>query len=246
MATFDVNTDESIKLTVKLNKLHRSAFPVAVRGTLNDAAFETKKNVPKVANRKFTTRQKSFFRAFSTVDKAKGFDLRNMRATSGINSAKGDEVAEGLEAQEFGGTIMGRKLIPMDSARTSNSHAKKLRKKNQFRQLGKTVRMRSTGGRGTRKSRFVASVMKANSLGAKNMIITTGGRGTLYRISGVSQSIRTRKIKFKMQALYHYRNTKFSRVQPSPFMEPSATLAAKKMDKFYKKQADRQFKRLLK
>ena len=100
MASFDVNTDGAIQLTAKLEKLHRSAFPVAVRGTLNDAAFKTKSLVPKVARSKFTTRQKSFFRAFSTVDKATGFDLRNMKATAGINSAKGSEVAEGLDTRD--------------------------------------------------------------------------------------------------------------------------------------------------
>lgn len=246
MAKFDVNTDAAIELTAKLGRLHKSAFPVAVRGTLNDAAFETKKNVPKVAASKFTTRQKSFFRAFSTVDKAKGFDLRRMVATTGINAAKGSEVAEGLEKQEFGGVIKGRKLVPMDTARTSNSYGKKIRKKNQFRNLGKTVRIRKGGNKGTRKSRLVARVMVAKRLGASHMITNRGGKGTLFEISGVSQNIKTRKLKFKLTPLYRYRDSRVSRVERTPFMQPSAKLASQKMLKFYEKQADRQFKRLLK
>lgn len=246
MANFDVNTDAAIQLTAKLGKLHKSAFPVAVRGTLNDAAFETKKLVPKVAGGKFTTRQKSFFRAFSTVDKAKGFDLRRMQATTGINSAKGSQVAEGLEKQEFGGNIKGRKLIPMDEARTSNSYGKKVRKKNQFQNLGKTVRIKGRGNRGTRKSRLVARVMVAARLGASHMITNRGGKGTLFEISGVSQNRKTKKLKFKLKPLYRYRDSKISHVERKPFMQPSAELASKKMIKFYEKQADRQFKRLLK
>ena len=40
----NVNTDAVVALTNKLEKLHRSAFPVAVRSTLNSAAFDMKKD----------------------------------------------------------------------------------------------------------------------------------------------------------------------------------------------------------
>ncbi|WP_300440722.1 hypothetical protein [Christiangramia sp.] len=245
MANFDVNTDGAIKLTAKLEKLHRSAFPVAVRGTLNDTAFKTKSLVPKVAKSKFTTRQKSFFRAFSTVDKAKGFDLRSMKATTGINSRKGSKVAEGLEKQEFGGNIQGRKLIPMDTSRTSNSHDKKVRRKHRFDRLGKTIRIRGRGNRGTRKSRLVARVMVANRLGASHFITNRGGKGTLFEIDSVRQNIRTKKIKFKLTPLYRYRKSRISSVTKKPFMQPSAKLASKQMLNFYKKNAEKQFHRLL-
>lgn len=39
----NVNTDATVALTNKLEKLHKSAFPVAVRSTLNSAAFDMKK-----------------------------------------------------------------------------------------------------------------------------------------------------------------------------------------------------------
>ena len=43
MAIFDVNNKEVIKFTAKLERLHRSSFPSAVRNTLNEAAFNMKK-----------------------------------------------------------------------------------------------------------------------------------------------------------------------------------------------------------
>lgn len=245
MASFDVNTDGAIQLTAKLEKLHRSAFPVAVRGTLNDAAFKTKSLVPKVARSKFTTRQKSFFRAFSTVDKATGFDLRNMKATAGINSAKGSEVAEGLEKQEFGGNIQGRKLIPVDSARVTKSHDRKISRRNKFRGMGKTVRIKGGGRQRTRQSRFVAAVFKAKSLGADNFILSKGNRGMLYKINR-AKKLTSGKLSMKVTPLYAYRKSKISTVTKSPFMKPSAKMASKDMVKFYEKQAERQFKRLLK
>jgi len=245
MPSFDVNTDGAIQLTAKLEKLHRSAFPVAVRETLNDAAFKTKKLVPKVAKSKFTTRQKSFFRAFSTVDKAKGFDLRSMKATTGINSKKGSDVAKGLEKQEFGGNIQGRKLIPVDTARVSKNSSKKVSSRNRFKGLGKTIRIKGGGNKGTRASHFVAAVFKAKSLGGDNFILSSGGRGMLYKINRAKKYKRG-GLNMKVTPLYAYRNSKITSVSRSPFMEPSAKLASKEMGKFYEKQAEKQFKRLLK
>ena len=130
MANLKIDTDELIELTAKLGKMHRSALPSAARNTLNNAAFETKKEIPIQGKKKFVTRNKSFLRAFSTVDKASGFDLKKMKSTAGINNNKGSKVAEGLETQEFGGNLYTGRLVPHDNARTSNSHAKRLRRKN--------------------------------------------------------------------------------------------------------------------
>ena len=74
----DVKTDASIQLTAKLEKLHRSAFPSAVRNTLNDVAFETKSLIPKKAEGKFTIRQKNLFKRMSLVNKATGWNINNM------------------------------------------------------------------------------------------------------------------------------------------------------------------------
>ncbi len=249
MAKFDVNTDAAIELTAKLEKLHRSAFPSAVRNTLNDAALKTKSLVPKVAAQKFTTRQKTFFRSFSTVDRAKGFDLKSMRATVGINGAKskGKKVAEGLEKQEFGGSIQGRKLIPMDNSRTSGSHSKGVAKANKFgTNRGSTAKKRMSTGKGSRGSRFISKIMAAKKAGNKVVtIIGGGGRGTMYRILN-SKRLASGKSKLTIRAIYHYRNTKTSRVTPKPFMEPSAKLASRKMNEMYRDNAEFQFKKHLK
>lgn len=220
---FDINTKEVIKYSAKLGQLHRSALPVAVRGTLNQAAFETKKNIPKTASRKFVTRNRSFFRAFSSVNKAGGFDINAMTAAVGINVAKGSKVAEGLEKQETGGTIRGRKLIPHDKARVSGSHQKRVRAQNRFSKINKIQDVRKSKKR----------------RGGKYILIKKGGKGTVFEVKKTGK--RSRLI-----PLYHYRNTRLSRVRPSPFMKPASILAQRKMPQFYAQQMERQIKRLAK
>lgn len=211
--------DGMIKYSAKLERLNRSAFPVAVRQTLNDAAFLTKQMVPRVAGQKFTTRQKNFFRAFSIVQKAQGFNVNGMVAIAGIDATKGSEVADGLEQQEIGGTIVGRKLIPHDMGRISGSYSKKVKAKNRFRNINiATARNRKPG--------------------SKHVLIKKGSGGTVFEVKRV-------KTKTKLTPLYVYRRTKKSSVQKRPFMAPSAMFARSKMPMFYVKHAERQFKKAL-
>ena len=219
MPAFDVNNDAAIALTAKLEKLHRSAFPVAVRGTLNDAAFKTKSLIQKAAAGKFTIRQKNLFKKFVVVDKAKGFNLGDMSAKVGIDGhvSKGRRTAEGLATQETGGTVKSRKLLPMNQARISGSYGKKLRAKNRF-------------------NRINIAQAKNRKPGSKYVLIKKGRGGTVFDTSR----------KGKLTPVYHYRQTNKTQLSRRPFIRPSARLASKKMNKFYEAQAERQFKRLLK
>lgn len=219
MAQFDVNNDAAIALTAKMETLHRSAFPVAVRGTLNDAAFKTKSLVPKAANAKFTVRQRSLFRKFIVVNKAKGFDLKRMSAAVGVDGSvtKGRKVAEGLAAQERGGQVQGRKLLPMNQARISGSYGKKLRAKHQF-------------------SRISIAESKRRTKGSKYVLIKKGRSGTVFDVSK----------RGNLRPVYHYRHSNKTTLNKRPFLRPSATLAARKMNAFYAANAEKQFKRLLK
>lgn len=219
MAGFDVNMKGAIELSAKLDKLHRSAFPVAVRSTLNDAAFKTKKLIPKAAGAKFTVRQKNLFKKFIIVSKAKGFSLDKMSAKVGIDGAatNGKRIAKGLEAQEVGGTVRSRKLLPMNQARISGSYGKKLRTKNRFNKIN-------------------IAQAKNRKPGSKYVLIKKGSKGTVFDVSK----------KNKMTPVYHYRRTNRTRLNARPFIKPSAKLATRKMVQLYSINAEKQFKRLLK
>ncbi|MBC6999684.1 hypothetical protein [Cytophaga sp. FL35] len=246
--SFDINVDELINATAKLEKLNRSALPVAVRQTLNDTAFLTKKMLPKEASKKFTTRQKNFFNAFSTVQKAQGWDVNKMEAIVGIDTKKGSRVAAGLEAQETGGVIAGRKLVPHDMGRISGSYGKSLQKKHLFKKIrihDATSAYKYGSNRG-RKSKFAAAAFSASKRGTDYFLLKKGNRGTVFKLeSPLSSSLKRKTLKLRFKPVYSYRGTKTHKVDPSPFMKPSATYAIKKIPEIYIKNAEYQFKRAL-
>lgn len=247
MAIIDLNNENIVAFTAKLERLNRSAFPSAVRNTLNQAAFETKKELPGVAATKFITREKSFFRRFSLVEKAKGWDVNSMKAIAGINAAIDKELAINLEAQEFGGLVRGKKLIPHDEARTSKSQLKKVSRKNYLNRVHIHDATKAfKAHRGTRGSKFIAAVMSTVKRGKKHMLLKTGQKGMVYEVTGVSQNIKNKTFKFKIKKLYSVRNNKTHRVQGQRFVTKSSSIAAQQMPRFYKKQAEFQFKKALK
>lgn len=245
MAILNVNDSEMIGLTAKLERLNKSAFPNAVRNTLNKAAFETKKQVPKSAEKVFTTRDKTFFKRFSTVDKANGFDVNKMIATVGINANLNRDLAENLESQEFGGLVKGKKLIPHDKARVSGSQSKRVAAQNKMPKLKiHNATMAYKAHNGTRKSKFVAAVMSTAKSGKTHMLLKTGTMGMVYEVTSVTQG--TNKVSFKIKKLYAVRSTKTNQVRGRHFMADSAMLVSKNMEKYYVENAQYQFDKELK
>ena len=214
----DVNTDATIILTAKLEKLHKSAFTNAVRFTLNDVAFEAKKLVPQNANKNFTIRQKNLFNRFTKVEKAKGWDVKSMVSSIGIDGTTQGKLTKGLATQETGGNIEGRKLTPHNMGRISGSYAKKIKAKNHFKNLDKI---------GTSKKRVK---------GSKYFRIKNGSKETVFE----------RVSKTKIVPIYNVRKTKITRLNAKPFIKPSAIQATKKMEQLYNKNAEFQFKKYLK
>lgn len=246
MRILDVNNDGVIQLTAKLEELHKSAFPSAVRNTLNKAAFETKKQLPKTAEKKFITRHKPFFKNMSVVDKASGFNVDKMIATVGIDASKNMELAENLESQEFGGMVNARKLIAHDDARTSKSNKKRVSAPNKvnkvdFHDATKAFRAHN----GTRKSKFVAAVMSTAKSGKKHMMIKTGTNGMVYEVTAISQNVKSKKVNFKIKKLYTVRSVKSHNVKGQGFMRDSANLISKNLEKYYYENAEYQFTKLL-
>jgi len=212
----DVNTDAAIQLTSKLEKLSKSAFPSTVRNTLNDAAFESKKLIPKKANENFTVRQKNLFSRFSRVEKAQGFEVNKMNSKIGLDASYQPKLVEGLAKHETGGNLEGRKLTPHNMGRVSGSYGKKLKTKNQFKNIGKI---------GTKNKRIK---------GSKYFVIKNGNKETVFENMGK-----------KIVPIFNKRQSKTNRFKKNSFINPSAIQASKKMDIFYFKNANYQFKKYL-
>lgn len=235
MSSINVNNDAVVQLTNKLEKISRSAFPVAIRQTLTNTARDMKtRSILIVSSKEFTNRSKNFFKVFSGFIPASGFNVNSMRATVGI-FPKGNQSARDLEAQEFGGKVSGRSFIPNESgaARVGKSHDKKISKSKALSNFKNSPRV-AWGN----KKKFNQVVQKLNK-----------GEAVIYgnTLMVLVRKLKNKKTPFKMQKLWTYKSGRSANInKASHFMLKSAILSRKKMLSLYKKEAERQFIKALK
>lgn len=238
---FNVNTSASIELTHKLEKLSKSAFPLAVRGTLNDAAFDVKKDtLQKSAKKNFIQRAPTFWRRFSSVNKAQGLKVNGMHADVGMTS-QGEQKAETpvrqLVQQEQGGAIE-RGLDYLKGAR-GGSNARKVVRSNYFNQ-SKNVSGKFARPGASTKSRFVASAYV--SLREKKRMSFKGrdGRRFTIQVTSISKS-KKGKFNIKSKLLYVNRDGHPVKIKATHFSREAAMQTVQKIPGFYQAEAERQF-----
>jgi hypothetical protein len=229
MTKFDVNTDGVIWFTNQLEKMHQSAFPNAVRGTLNSLAFDVKqKTMPLQVQKDFTIRNKTFFKANSRVEKATGFKVNSMHSIVGFKAhanTKNNKAIDELEQQEFGGVIKDRKLIPLKGSRIGGKGNRKVQTKNRLSKL-KASQIRKSSKRS-----FVKDVHKA-------------GRGGYIRTDKSILLITSiRKNVFKFKRIYKINNSSTVKVDKTGFMKKASVKSLPKAELFYISEAQRQFER---
>lgn len=229
MTKFDVNSDEAVKFSNNLEKLHQSAFPNAVRGTLSGMAFDVKKDTMPKTSSEFTNRNKTFFKANSRVLPARGFNVNSMESLVGFipnNNTKNNKAVEELEQQEHGGIIKDRELIPLKQARISGKNDRKISTKNRLSKLNARKIKQST------KKTFVKDVNNAGKLG----YIRT--KKSILQITSINKN------KFKFKRIYMINNSKSVRIdKPTSFMERASVISGSKGNEIYIKEAQRQFER---
>ena len=171
-----------------------------------------------------------------------------MQSTVGIDASKNKTLAENLESQEFGGMVKGKKLIPHDDSRVSKSQNKRVSSKNYLNKVKAHNANRAyRSHRGTKKSKFISAIMSTAKSGKKYMLLkTNSNKGMVYEVTNVSTNRRSKKLKFKIKKLYHVRDKDTHKVKATHFMKKSANFVSKDIEKFYKKNAEFQFKKYLK
>lgn len=230
--------------TNRLEKLHRSALPLAIRGTLNSAAFDVKKTtMPHLVDQTFEKRRPNFFKANSRVSMATGWDVKSMQATvgfTGTNLRGGNNYAvKDLEQQEYGGKIKGRSFIPMAAAR-GGSNARPVRPSNRLSKIKNVVNSSQMRGK-NRKEKFTKAAVKA---GKGGYVMGNFPQKILYKITSLRR-VKNRTV-VKARALYSYEENRSVAVKATSFMRRSSLTSAKKMHRIYQKEAERQIKRLAK
>lgn len=248
MFKLNVDTRETVVMTNKLEKLHRSAFPLAVRGTLNRAAFNTKKKtLLDVTNKTFTNRTKNFFRANSKVFMAKGWDVRKMVSEVGMveGRLKGDSnyAVKDLAQQEVGGSIGGRSFIPLKQARVSNSYSKNVKRNLRIgNRLGNIVDSKKIRG----KSKAQKYIRAAHKAGKGGLVLGNRNRGSrlVFEIRGMKK-VRG-ALRVKSIPVYSYRDNRKVKVKATHFMKRSGEISGRQMPRFYNEEGKRQIERLMK
>lgn len=243
--SLNVNTDAVIALTAKLERLHKSAFPSAVRSTLNDSAFLMKqKNILESAKNNMTVRNQSFFKRYTGVKRATGFKVNSMYSESGFsnsNDIKAKKALEGMEHNEVGGSDnTGAMYLP--KARTSNSAMRLVRRKSRFD--------KSKLAKGT--SSYMRSKKLAN---IQNMVasfqekdptyIETSKGKFLVQVKSYKKNANG-KIDIKLDFLMRSRRQHVAKAKATHFVKEASLKTAKQIESFYVKNATYQIKKFWK
>ena len=240
--TVNIGTGALTQHTARLERMHRSALPVAVRGALNSAAFDVKKEtMPARAGREFEKRKPTFFKAKSKVDPARGFAVDGMKATVGFTG--NDQAIEDLEQQEKGGDISGRAFIPMKQARVGSSWNKSVRAAARISAIkqSRVVDSKDTPGRSD-KEKFVKAALFAGKGGKVIGNRTKNGNRFLFEVKTIKRKGRSAMV--ATVPLYAVKKGRKAKVKATHFMKESSEQSGAKLPRFFEAEARKQFNRL--
>jgi len=259
----NINADAVVVHTAKLETMHRSALPVAVRQALNNAAFDVKQNTMPKESDVFVHRSPTFFKATSRVEAAKGFDINTMRAVVGFLPPGGAKESGGatkdLEQQEYGGTIGHRAFIPLAKARTGSSYQRRVKSDLRLAAIQKEIidsRNSNLHGVKNDKERFL---LTAISVGKGGFVIGTGknakGNRMLYRINSVHRLKNSSTAKdgkkyesgntvVNSTAIYSVKSKREVKPKATHFMQKASNKSANKLDNYFIAAAKKQIAKL--
>jgi hypothetical protein len=245
-----INVDSSAMSvhTQNMRNINRTALPVAIRNTLNDAAFYDKKTAfPNSAQESFSKiKNKTFFKKFSGVEKARGYNINQMHSSMGmtdLGTRSARDAVENMSIQERGG-VVNDGFAYLSAARGGRENGK-VRKANYY-DRSKVISGRSKAGRnkGTNKSKFIARAFKAKKE-KKPMFFNSMKGNFLVSVKSIKRDGRT-KVKIDFKLLMKERSHKPSKIKATHFAEKAGQNASKKIVDFYNIQAERQIKRAIK
>lgn len=241
MRSIDINTRAVVAYTRTLERMHRSALPVAIRSALNSAAYDVKKEtMPREADSTFEKRKPTFFKANSKVVPAQGFDLRTMQATVGfVGKNAPDQAVEDLEQQEHGGTIGGRSFVPLVNARTGRSWKKNVRANARISDIKSRI-VDANDARGKNpEQKFVKSAVHAGKGGwVLGNRTTPKGNRILFQV----RSLKRIKGNMMVKSVPMFALKAKRKVQPKAthFMQKASEASGAKIAGFYMSAAQKQ------
>lgn len=273
MANLKINIEskELVRVTNRLARAGRTALPNAVKGTLNSAAFDVKKNtMPKSVKKTFTEREKTFFKSTSRVNMATGSRIEDLKSVVGFYAGQGKKetgrATKNLEQQEEGGQIGGRSFVPTDKARVSNSanksvktasrlgkitgieNAEKVKFINASKRPTAPIKPKKITKKAAKSRQFTIAAIRAKAKSDAEAYVLghEGKKGVrmLYKIESVSTDRKTGKVVIKKKAQYAYRKNRKAGIKKTGFMKRAANETHLNIGAIYQKEAIRQLKKL--
>lgn len=245
----NINSDSVVTFTNNLEKLHRSALPVAIRQTLTATAFLMKKEtLPQSGKKNFIQRQPNFFKANSKAFPAQGFDINTMSSTvamlsSGLHNESTNFAVKDLQQQEKGGTIHGRSFKPLPSARKGGRGVTKANERiREIRLKAGNIIVANHAKGANKMQQFIKSAIHAGVGGYVLNVGSAGRGGILFKIKSLKRTA-IGSTRFKMDKMYTFKKSGVAKVTATGFMREAAFEVQKEMEFLYKLEATKQFKK---
>lgn len=235
--TININSKAVVAFTNKLEKMRKSDLPLAIRGTLNKAAFNVKQvSMPHSAETHFEKRKPNFFKANSKVQMANGFEVKSMRSVVGFVSTNleyNNYAVQELEQQEHGGYIPRRSFVPTDEARAGGSHSKPVRPNTRLKSIRNIVKASDMSG-SSRRQKFIKAALKA---GKGGFVLAGLRKPMLYMIQGIERENGRTVITKK--AIYSYQDGRAVKIGSTSFMREATLNSASRLERYFIEEAKR-------
>ena len=235
----NIDTTQLKAFENQLDRLNKTGLKIAREMTMNDLAFETRKQSIETINKEFTTRNK-----FTTS----GRTLKVDRANRSRPVAEVGHTEDYMRDQEFGFNKRPDKFTnsvaiptPVASGERKGMAVGKTIRKRPVRKVNRKnmLKMPSNKMRELpRKQRTVALIQEAIKTKRRFIELDRNGESSIYRVRGS-------KKRYQLDRLYTTEHRTI-RVKATPWLSPSTDKAAKKRDEFYSERLQYQINRMKK
>lgn len=215
-AYFNIDSSQIQLFKQKLEKIHRSAVPVAVRQSLNEAAYQMKSVIlPSEFKNDFTIRRPTFVKSHSAFTRSKNtFEIQYMSSECGIIRGKSIS-GNRLELQERGGVVSDR-AVPINKNGVSPT---RMNERNESKQS--------------------AIYYYRKFRNAKKGVIMRNRKRTIIKTDDYLFEVRAGG---EWRTLYVLNST--ARIKPKRFIEPAGTMAASRIPYYFIRNAQKKLSQL--
>ncbi|MCK5611165.1 hypothetical protein KAR91_55340 [Candidatus Pacearchaeota archaeon] len=233
---FKTDTDDQIKkYNRRLRRIGEVGIPLAVAGTLNHLAFESRRLSIRTFKRRRIIRSNWTQRGMLFQKTRSGIPIRQMESRSG-------NTREYADILERGGTVKAKNrflAIPALGARISKSKRKRIAKRFRMPQLSRLRRLPSISGSPTRRFAAMLNIARKEKYFGPFLVTKQDAGGDrlphgIFNLSGHGRARRgggTITMLRKLQKSAH--------VEGRPFIGPAGRRVGGQMDRIYIKQASR-------